>query len=95
MKNKNNFSDSKKCSKCVVVLPINQFYSKGKRLDSICKKCKKTRERTSYEVRKKRDDLKNLFSFASLICELEIKKTESAIRRLDKILRRYNVYNRL
>lgn len=91
MKNKKNCGEKKQCSKCLDDLPLDSFYSKGIRLDSVCKKCKKEKSRTSYLARKKQDDLKNLSSFANLICELELIKTERMIKQLDQIIGRNNV----
>ena len=45
--------EQKACSRCGRATPLEQFYSKGNRLDSRCKSCVKDVRRASYKRKRK------------------------------------------
>jgi len=88
IKNKNNFKENRQCTKCLDILPLNQFYTKGKRTDSSCKKCKRKQTRTTYVSKKNPLNLTNLKEFVNLIYEIELSRLRKIENELNEIIRR-------
>lgn len=88
MRGRDNYGELRRCTKCSDRLPRQAFYSKGSRLDSVCKECKKKLSRTSYVARKNRDSLSNLQKFVSLACDLETTRISNSCDYLAQIIRR-------
>ena len=54
-----NFQEEKKaCSSCKKLKPLSLFYKQGKRLESLCKVCKKKKEKEEERTKKKRKEPK-------------------------------------
>ncbi len=69
------FLTHRDCTKCLVAKNIDEFYSKGSRIDSWCKSCKKTKRRASYIVGKNslnKAELKRLKSFVRELITQEL-----------------------
>ena len=88
MRRRDNRDEFKNCTRCSHRLPQSAFYTKGSRLDSICKKCKKEMARSTYLTRKHRDSYNNLVKFVGLMCELECRRIDRTCAYLDQIIRR-------
>ncbi len=76
------------CTKCLVALPIDQFYSKGNRIDSRCKECVKSTKKTKYVSAEESLRVNSLFQFFELITEIEITVINQQIQRLDEEIKR-------
>lgn len=75
--------ETKQCTTCLEVLPLKNFYSKGKRQDTRCKDCIRKYKRATYEYKKTgyTQRLKNVAEIVlnhehEKLDELEIKLTE-------------------
>ncbi len=88
MKNQKKAGEIKTCSKCFRELHLDQFYSKGNRIDSCCKACKKAQVRSTYVARKHPINLRKLQEFVTMACELEMKRLDQIINQLDEIIER-------
>lgn len=48
---KEDLRDLKRCTNCEKEKRFEDFYSKGNRLESVCKECKKERSRSDYRLK--------------------------------------------
>ncbi len=64
----------KSCTTCLQSLPASEFYSKGKRQDTVCKSCKRNKSRATYLRSKKSTNLSSLKRFIDLMMDIEIRK---------------------
>ena len=78
----------KTCTKCLQQLPLDDFYSKGNRVDSRCKSCVKSTKKSKYVAREKVLRLDSLYKIFELISELEISAINKQIQRLDEEIKR-------
>ena len=77
---------TKKCTMCLVDLSLDNFYSKGNRLDSACKECVKSNKKAKYvsrEIELNVDRLKKIFD---IIVAIEIKTINTQISKLDEVI---------
>jgi hypothetical protein len=79
-------NNKKRCTTCLIELPLSSFYSKGTRLDSKCKECKKKTRRTTYVSRSEQDEQARLLKFFDILFDDEKRKLEDFENDLDKIL---------
>lgn len=78
---------SKKCTGCHATLSLENFHSKGSRLDSRCKKCVNQKKRTIYsQVTGGDKGLRNLKAVASFLIQHEIKELDKFNEKLRKII---------
>lgn len=78
--------DSKQCTTCLQLLPLSNFYSKGKRRDSICKNCKKQKSKATYLRDKKVIPQKELNRFIQLMKELELKALDDLENKMIQLI---------
>lgn len=65
---------SRKCTKCLELLPQSEFYALGpNRLDSWCKSCKKTKKKEKYISSKTRDGINILIKMTDITFESQLK----------------------
>lgn len=86
-------SGKKVCTTCLSTLPLSDFYSKGNRQDSCCKKCKKQKSKTTYLKKKKIPNIEGIKRFITLVVELECKRLQDFENELSIFIneRRKNV----
>jgi hypothetical protein len=75
---------TKTCTKCLADLPIDDFYSKGNRVDSRCKPCVKSTKKSKYVAKEQVLRIDSLFKIFELISELEVLTLNKEIQRLDE-----------
>ncbi len=75
------------CTKCLVEKSSNDFYSKGNRLDSICKECKRSNRKAKYVSKKQCDEFNSLTAFFEIIFDSEIEELKRLNQNCDRILR--------
>lgn len=80
-------SETKQCTKCLVHSPLSEFYSKGKRLDSECKKCRRLRRRTTYVSQNARSSLARVRSVIDLSVSWEIERLRALREETQRIIR--------
>lgn len=78
--------DKKRCTTCLQELPITEFYSKGKRRDSVCKECKKQKSKNTYVSRKKTTPLKVLNRFIDLMTEIELELVRDLQNEITQVI---------
>ena len=88
-KRKDSVQDKKSCTTCLEELPSSSFYSKGNRLDSVCKFCKKQKSKTTYLRDKKSPPLKELNQFINLMKEINVKTLDEFDNKLKNIIEPY------
>jgi hypothetical protein len=77
---------TKKCTKCLVDLPLSEFYSMGNRVDSWCKECKKSKRRSKYVSTKSVDTFDRLKRCLDLLYEVEKKELDAINERLEEMV---------
>ena len=78
--------ETKICSKCAVELPLVDYYSKGGRRDSACKKCIKAGKKTNYVTSNVELSTSRLIQIFDVVYELENKMIQRQIRQLDGVI---------
>ncbi len=78
----------KNCTKCLVDLPLDNFYSKGNRVDSRCKSCVKSTKKTKYVAKEQVLRIDGLCKIFELISELEISVLNKHIQQLNQEIKR-------
>ena len=66
------FTAAKKCSWCGIKKPGSEFYKKGKRLDSECKRCKKDKRNNRYKFHLTEKDISDFHAVANKILEYQL-----------------------
>lgn len=79
-------AETRKCTRCLVELPIAAFYSKGNRLDSACKECVKSDKRTKYVSRELELNTSRLLKVFEIIFDFERRQIEKELSRLDEVI---------
>ncbi len=79
----------RKCTKCLDQLDSFHFYSKGNRLDSICKSCKKEKRRSTYVSQHSEELFDRIIKVFETIYESERCFLELQKKKLDEILSRH------
>ena len=85
-KKSGNPTSSKICSVCAIEKPINDFYSKGSRTDSACKKCTREKKRTKYVADKNTDVAAGLTTILEITTHGLRKRIRSEIEKLDEVI---------
>lgn len=85
-----NEASEKCCTTCLVTKKVTEFYSKGKRTDSICKSCIKKKRKTKYVTIQKASDFNRILNLFDLIFECENSALTKLENDIDKILITYN-----
>jgi hypothetical protein len=80
----------KKCTQCQKSLELSRFYSKGNRLDSVCKDCKKIKRRATYVVRRNIDELQRIMEVVNIMLDSTDSELSKIENKLDKVLIKYN-----
>ena len=78
---------TKQCTKCLADLSPCEFYSKGNRLDSECKKCRRLRRRTTYVSQNARSSLARVRSVIDLSIGWEIERLRALREETQRIIR--------
>jgi hypothetical protein len=81
-----NIESTKTCTKCGKELPICEFYTKGWRIDSQCKKCVCENKKSKYVNKQDEISFSALIKILQLIQELEINQITLAIKLLDEVI---------
>ena len=81
----------KRCTSCSVEKPHEEFYSKGSRLDSICKDCKKERSRTDYRFKFGPRDKERFASLVNALLDFHLDRQRQVIAELDALIGRASV----
>lgn len=74
------------CTSCNVEKSNDEFYSKGNRLDSICKSCKKERSRADYRFTFGPRDKERLSLLASRLLDFHLQRQRELINDIDCLL---------
>lgn len=80
--------ETKQCTKCLVTLPLTEFYSKGNRMDARCKPCVKSEKKTKYVSREIELSIDRLMKVFDVVFALEKKMMDNQISRLDEVILR-------
>jgi len=81
-------NEMRRCTSCLSDFPWINFYSKGDRLDSICKSCSRKKARSRYQTTKARNARKRLDAFVNLMLDLELEQLTEFDQKLDEIIER-------
>lgn len=79
-------TSQKQCSKCNVVKPLSDFYSKGTRHDSACKECQKKKKQAKYVAERKQDVVAGLTSILTLTSNGIRNRITTEIKKLDEVI---------
>lgn len=79
---------TKKCTKCLTMLSVDRFYSKGNRTDSICKDCAKSKKRSKYVSRNIELNYDRLKTIIDVVSSIEKKLIVAEIKKLDEVIER-------
>jgi hypothetical protein len=88
VQNQELVTNLRKCTKCLDKFEPSQFYSKGNRLDSICKSCKKAKRRSTYVVKQAQSNFAKIIKILDVIYEREFHFLEEQLKKLSKIWNR-------
>lgn len=80
-------AETKQCTKCLAYLSPSEFYSKGNRLDSECKKCRRLRRRTTYVSQNARSSLARVRSVIDRSVSWEIERLRALREETQRIIR--------
>ena len=72
----------KECTKCLTLLPAGEFYSKGTRLDSECKKCRRARRRATYLAHSHRSSFSTFRGVVEIAVDWELECIRSLRREV-------------
>lgn len=81
--------ETKQCTKCLVTLPLTEFYSKGNRMDARCKPCVKSEKKTKYVSREIELSTDRLMKVFDVVFAIEAKVLDHQVRRLDEVIFKY------
>ena len=76
----------KRCTSCVAEKSHDEFYSKGSRLDSICKECKKERSRADYRFKLSSRDRERLATLANTLLDFHLERQRQLISDIDMLV---------
>ncbi len=77
----------KTCTTCLASLPVSEFYSKGNRHESFCKKCKKQRVKATYLAKRKSLSLADIRRFIELTATLQLERMRAFENELSQIIK--------
>lgn len=76
----------KECTTCLALRPIEEFYSKGNRRDSSCKKCVRKRKKSKYVSHRSKSEANRLTQVFELVHKAEIDDLRKHINNLDEVI---------
>lgn len=79
-------NEKKECTTCLASLPIEEFYSKGNRRDSSCKKCVRKRKKSKYVSHRSKSEANRLTQVFELVHKAEIDDLRKHINNLDEVI---------
>ena len=79
-------SETKQCSTCLEALPISEFYSKGNRTDSSCKRCVRQKKRSTYLEQKDKYNLDHVRRAVDILLDWELEKLKEYNRNLKEAI---------
>lgn len=77
----------KTCTTCLASLPVSEFYSKGSRHESFCKKCKKQKVKATYLAKRKSLSFGDIRRFIELIATLQLERMHAFENELSQIIK--------
>jgi hypothetical protein len=83
-----DLSQRKHCTSCGVEKSLEEFYSKGSRLDSQCKECKKERSRADYRFKLGPRDKERLALLADTLLDFHLERQQQVIADIDALIAR-------
>lgn len=83
--------EKKSCATCLAVLPYSEFYSKGNRIDSACKKCKKLKSKATYLRKRNVSSAAGIMGFIDIMAELQLKQVKTLRQRIRETLLERNL----
>lgn len=66
--------NNKNCTRCCAEKSSDEFYSKGNRLDSICKDCKKEKSREDYRFKLGPRDRERVATLANVLLDFHLNR---------------------
>ena len=78
--------ETKQCTKCLVTLPLTEFYSKGNRTDARCKPCVKSEKKTKYVSREIELSTDRLIKVFDIVFAIEKRVMDHQICRLEEVI---------
>ena len=76
----------KRCTSCGADKSRDEFYSKGSRLDSICKECKKERSRADYRFKLGPRDRGRIEALANTLVDFHLERQHQLISDIDALV---------
>lgn len=83
---KNEREKYRTCTKCLVELPITEFYAMGNRVDSWCKCCKKQKRKTTYVSSKNENIFGRIRSCFEIIHKIELEHFSEINEQLERMI---------
>ena len=82
----NKIETVRTCTKCLVDLPVTEFYSMGNRMDSWCKCCKKQKRKTTYVSSKNSDIFGRIRTCFEMIHKIELDQLNEINVQLERMI---------
>ena len=76
----------KRCTSCGTEKSHGEFYSKGSRLDSVCKECKKERSRADYRFKLGPRDRERFVAVAKTLLDFHLERQRQLISDIDALM---------
>ena len=80
---------NRRCTKCLVIKRIDDFYRKRNQWDTICKECKCAARRAKYVSREKVNEMETLIKFFDIMFDIEMKALKNLEKKCDRIINKY------
>jgi hypothetical protein len=77
---------TRKCTKCLSLKDVNDFYSKGNRIASECKQCKKSIKKAKYVAKASHSQCASVNKVIDVFCELQNVQYENYLQKLKQII---------
>ena len=84
-------SFNRRCTKCLVIKKINDFYKKRNQRDTTCKECKRSIRKAKYQFTKNKNKMNVLIKFFDIIFDSEIESLKRFEKKCDKIIKNANL----
>jgi len=85
---------NKKCTTCLKLLPISNFYKKGNRHESVCKECKKKKRSATYVTKRNSKKLESIIALVEVMIESDLEHLSKLENKIDKILIKSKSYDK-
>jgi hypothetical protein len=76
----------KECVKCAKTLPVESFYFRDGRPDTVCKECKKEGQRLNYQSKVAKKGTEKLAAILNFLIREDIERMDRVIGRLDAFI---------